>query len=54
MPRCAGNDNNPIPATYVARLLKGDAGGIGNVWIPAGQDPFGFAQGRLYGLNGGM
>ncbi|MCD4830888.1 MAG: hypothetical protein K8R02_03650 [Anaerohalosphaeraceae bacterium] len=38
-----------IPATYVARLLY-DGKMINNLQVPIGQDPFGFAQGRLYGL----
>ncbi len=38
------------PAASAARLLSG-GNGIENLQIPAGQDPFGFAQGRLYGLN---
>ncbi|MCD4830285.1 MAG: hypothetical protein K8R02_00585 [Anaerohalosphaeraceae bacterium] len=38
-----------IPATYVARLLY-DGKMINNLQVPAGQDPFDFAQGRLCGL----
>ncbi|MCD4830280.1 MAG: hypothetical protein K8R02_00560 [Anaerohalosphaeraceae bacterium] len=41
-----------VPATYVARLLY-DGKMINNLQQPAGQDPFGFAQGRLYGLING-